>query len=88
MIHLIHTRAYSQGNVFFGMMIQENGLARALSELCIHDRGSYDHSIEEGSICLDMGYDNGFSLEQLYLLTAGSHLHDIGKIKVPLHILR
>lgn len=59
-----------------------------LSDLRSHDGYTFGHSVNVAAMSLVIGYDLGFSFDQLRTLGLGALLHDIGKIGIPGETLR
>jgi len=59
-----------------------------LTDLRSHDVYTFGHSVNVAALSLLIGHDLGLSPEQLHTLALGALLHDIGKIAVPVEILR
>ncbi|MBB5088545.1 HD-GYP domain-containing protein [Roseospira marina] len=58
-----------------------------LSSVKGHDNYSYVHSVRVATFLSHFGYELGLRGEELYTLTAGGLLHDIGKSAIPHHVL-
>lgn len=63
----------------------ENSLL--LNMLYEYDEGTYTHSTNVASLALTCAIKSGFSLRELYLLSFGSLIHDIGKTKIDVGII-
>ncbi len=59
----------------------------SLSRIKSHDEYTFQHSLNVGVLSLSLGRRIGLSRDELYNLTLGSLLHDIGKMRVPERIL-
>lgn len=62
----------------------ENSL---LSSLIQYDEGTFHHSKNVAILSLICGIKYGLSKNELYMLTMGALLHDVGKMLIPLSIL-
>lgn len=59
----------------------------SLSRLKSFDEYTFFHSVNTAVLALALGRVLGMGRETLHLLGVGTLLHDVGKMKVPLHIL-
>lgn len=58
-----------------------------LNMLYDYDEGTYIHSMNVASLSLTCAIKLGFRLRELYLLSLGSLVHDIGKTKIDINII-
>ncbi|MGQ9730526.1 MAG: HD-GYP domain-containing protein [Candidatus Zipacnadales bacterium] len=64
--------------------------AQAIGLACLrdHDEYSFTHSVHTALLSLALGYAIGFNTEELRELGMAAMLHDVGKARTPLHVLR
>ena len=62
-------------------------LALAVATLQVRHRQTADHSDDVLMLCEEIGQQLGFDARALERLTAGAHLHDIGKVAIPSGLL-
>lgn len=59
-----------------------------LLRLKAHDTDTYGHSLRTSRLCWLLGRESGLSAAELRALTLSALLHDVGKIYVPVALLR
>lgn len=69
------------------IMLNNEEVVTLLLKLREHDEYTFRHSINVAVLSFLLGFNLGFSKEDLIKLTIGALLHDIGKSQVPLNIL-
>ena len=67
--------------------IQGNDFTPILEGVKSHDDYTYAHSMRVAAMLTLLGHAAGFKKEEQLLLASGGLLHDIGKMKIPHHIL-
>ncbi len=60
----------------------------SLSEICLADTYTYTHSIDVTILAIAIGAKMGYNRKKLTCLGVGSILHDLGKTKIPVEILK
>lgn len=63
-------------------------LYELLDRLAKYDDTTWQHSIHVAAYCVQVGHRLSYSKDQLLELTIGGLLHDIGKLTIPLSILK
>lgn len=67
--------------------IQGNDFTPILEGVKSHDDYTYAHSMRVAAMLTLLGHAAGFKKEEQLLLATGGLLHDLGKMKIPHHIL-
>ena len=60
----------------------------SLTRIKKYDEYTFVHSLDVCIFCLSMGCHLSFSHEEMLEIGIGAFLHDVGKMKIPLHILQ
>lgn len=82
-MHLLHPHAQE----IFAKIELEDKVKRYLDPLREHHEDTYHHVRRVAQLCVDIGYDNTLTGEQLTYLAYGGLLHDLGKRCIPYDLL-
>jgi len=74
-------------NRMIDSILRNRDALSSLSRIKGYDEYTFVHSINVCVFCLGLGRDLGFGREELEQIGIGALLHDIGKMRVPRHIL-
>lgn len=69
-------------------LVNNSNIMYGMAEVKEYDDYTYEHSVNVCVLSLILGIDQDYSKLQLQALGIGSMLHDIGKIKIPLDIIK
>ncbi len=69
------------------LISDEDRVKKYLKELKVHSCEMYEHCIRTSLLCIDLGLENNFSLNDVKLVGYAGLLHDYGKVHISKEIL-
>ncbi len=71
----------------YDYLSKKDGVVKSVTELLSHNYRTYSHCVNVSIYTLILLIDQGYDRQKAKRIASGAFLHDIGKIKIPRHIL-